>query len=115
MAFELIKVPELPELTTPSDPNVIPIQDGDYLKRISFEDLKEAITGDVADDLAAEVTASSFSNVVSSRYWLFWLSLPLSSLRHDVKPIIDTRPINMAQMKCFVVFIVFVVIIFRYS
>lgn len=57
MAFELIKVSELPELTTPSDPNVIPIQDGDYLKRISFENLKEAVTDDVADDLAAEVTA----------------------------------------------------------
>lgn len=57
MAFELIKVSELPELTTPSDPNVIPIQDGDYLKRISFENLKEAVTGEVADDLAAEVTA----------------------------------------------------------
>lgn len=57
MAFELIKVSELPELTTPSDSNVIPIQDGDYLKRISFENLKEAVTGDVADDLAAEVTA----------------------------------------------------------
>lgn len=57
MAYELIKVSELPELTAPSDPNVIPIQDGDYLKRISFENLKEAATGDVADDLAAEVTA----------------------------------------------------------
>jgi len=57
MAYELIKVSELPELTTPSDPNVIPIQDGDYLKRISFENLKEAVTGDVAGDLAAEVTA----------------------------------------------------------
>lgn len=57
MAYELIKVSELPELTTPSDPNVIPIQDGDYLKRISFENLKEAATGDVAGDLAAEVTA----------------------------------------------------------
>lgn len=57
MAYELIKVSELPELTTPSDPNVLPIQDGDYLKRISFENLKEAVTGDVAADLAAEVTA----------------------------------------------------------
>lgn len=57
MAYELIKVSELPELTTPSDPNVLPIQDGDYLKRISFENLKEAATGDVAGDLAAEVTA----------------------------------------------------------
>ena len=57
MAYELIKVSELPELTTPSDSNVLPIQDGDYLKRISFESLKEAATGDVADDLAAEVTA----------------------------------------------------------
>jgi len=57
MAFELIKVSELPELTTPSDPNVVPIQDGDYLKRISFENLKEAVTDDVAGDLAAEVTA----------------------------------------------------------
>lgn len=57
MAYELIKVSELPELTTPSDPNVLPIQDGDYLKRISFENLKEAVTDDVADDLAAEVTA----------------------------------------------------------
>lgn len=57
MAYELIKVSELPELTTPSDPNVIPIQDGDYLKRISFEKLKEAVTGDIADDLAAETQA----------------------------------------------------------
>lgn len=57
MAFELIKVSELPELTTPSDPNVMPIQDGDYLKRISFQNLKEALTGDIADDLEAEVTA----------------------------------------------------------
>lgn len=57
MAYELIKVSELPELAAPSDPNVLPIQDGDYLKRISFENLKEAVTGDVAGDLAAEVTA----------------------------------------------------------
>lgn len=69
MAFELIKVSELPELTTPSDPNVLPIQDGDYLKRISFENLKEAITGDVADDLAAEVTAreSAVSDEATAR------------------------------------------------
>ena len=57
MAYELIKVSELPELTTPSDPNVVPIQDGDYLKRISFQNLKESLTGDIADDLEAEVTA----------------------------------------------------------
>lgn len=69
MAFELIKVSELPELTTPSDPNVIPIQDGDYLKRISFENLKEAVTDDVADDLAAEVTAreSAVSDEATAR------------------------------------------------
>lgn len=57
MAYELIKVSELPELTTPSDPNVVPIQDGDYLKRISFQNLKESLTGDIADDLEAETQA----------------------------------------------------------
>lgn len=59
MAYELIKVSELPELTTPADANVVPIQDGDYLKRISFANLKEAASGDVADDLAAEYSASA--------------------------------------------------------
>lgn len=53
MAYELIKVSELPELTTPSDPNVLPIQDGDYLKRISFENLKDAAVGDMEGSLAA--------------------------------------------------------------
>ena len=53
MAYELIKVSELPELTTPSDPNVLPIQDGDYLKRISFENLKKAAVGDMEGSLAA--------------------------------------------------------------
>lgn len=53
MAYELIKVSELPELTTPSDPNVLPIQDGDYLKRISFEHLKDAAVGDIEGSLAA--------------------------------------------------------------
>ena len=57
MTYELIKVSELPELTTPSDPNVVPIQDGDYLKRISFQNLKESLTGDIADDLEAETQA----------------------------------------------------------
>ena len=57
MAYELIKVSELPELTTPSDPNVVPIQDGDYLKRMSFRNLKESLTGDIADDLEAETQA----------------------------------------------------------
>ena len=57
MAYELIKVSELPELTTPSDANVLPIQDGDYLKRISFEHLKDAATDDVSAALTTEANA----------------------------------------------------------
>ena len=57
MAYELIRVSELPETTTPDEANVLPIQAGDTLKKITFDNLKEAVTGDLADDLAAEVTA----------------------------------------------------------
>lgn len=60
MAYELIKVSELPELITPSDPNVMPIQDGDYLKRISFENLKDTLTGDCVTEDALEETLEDY-------------------------------------------------------
>lgn len=53
MAYELIRVSELAELSTPADVNVLPIQAGDTLKKITFANLKGAAVGDMEGSLAA--------------------------------------------------------------
>lgn len=53
MAYELIRVSELAELSTPADANVLPIQAGDTLKKITFANLKGAAVGDMEGSLAA--------------------------------------------------------------
>ena len=57
MAYELIKVSQLPETTTPTDSDLLPIQSGDYLKKVTFENLKDAATGSVSQAITDEVTA----------------------------------------------------------
>ena len=53
MAYELIRVSELAELSTPADVNVLPIQAGDTLKKITFANLKDAAVGGMEGSLAA--------------------------------------------------------------
>ena len=69
MDYDLIQGSELNAVETPSNTDVLPVQNGTELKKITFQNLKNAATGDVSAAISSEASAraTAVSNEATAR------------------------------------------------